>query len=128
MVIYKDEVYNIVGAAFKVANTLGCGFLEAVYQEALGIEFMKGQIPFESQRRMRITYNGITLNKEYIPDFVCYGSIIVEIKAIKQITEIEEAQIINYLKVANMPVGLIVNFGSTKLQWKRYANTRNNDE
>jgi len=89
---------------------------------------MKGQIPFESQRRMRITYNGITLNKEYIPDFVCYGSIIVEIKAIKQITEIEEAQIINYLKFANMPVGLIVNFGSTKLQWKRYANTRNNDE
>ncbi|MDH4202392.1 MAG: GxxExxY protein [Phycisphaerae bacterium] len=125
MVLYKDEVYNIVGAAFNVANMLGCGFLEAVYQEALEIEFKNTRVPFESPKRMTIDYNGITLNKEYIADFVCYGNIIVEIKAIKQITEIEEAQIINYLKVAKMPVGLVINFGGTKLRWKRYADTRN---
>jgi GxxExxY protein len=121
--LLKEEVYTIVGAALKVGNTMGCGFLEAVYQEALEIEFRTGHVPFESQKRIAILYNGIALNKEYIADFVCYGSIILEIKAIKKITEIEEAQLINYLKATQMPVGLVINFGGTKLEWKRYANT-----
>ena len=124
-VLFKEEVYQIVGAAFEVSNTLGCGFLEAVYQEALEIEFQNSQIPFESQKRIRIAYKGNVLNKEYIADFVCHDNIVVEIKAIKKITEIEEAQLLNYLKATQMPVGLMINFGGTKLEWKRYANTRN---
>jgi len=122
--IYKDEVYRIVGAAMNVSNTLGSGFLEAVYQEALEIEFQDNGVPFESQKRIKISYKNRVLNKDYIADFVCFGNIIVEIKAIKQITGIEEAQLINYLKATKLPLGLILNFGSEKLEWKRYANTR----
>ena len=122
--IYKDEVYRIVGAAMNVSNTLGSGFLEAVYQEALEIEFQDSDVPFESQKRIQISYKNRVLNQDYIADFVCFDNIIVEIKAIKQITGIEEAQLINYLKATKLPLGLIINFGSPKLEWKRYANTR----
>ena len=122
--IYKDEVYSIVGAALDVSNELGCGFLEAVYHEALEIEFENRKIPFESQKRINITYKNILLKKEYIADFFCYGQIVVEVKAIKKITVIEEAQLLNYLNAAKLPAGLIINFGVAKLEWKRYANTR----
>lgn len=121
--ILKEEVYNIIGAAMNVCNNLGCGFLEAVYQEALEIEFSDCKIPFEPQKKIIIAYKGNTLNKEYIADFVCYGSVLVEIKAINKITEIEEAQLLNYLRATQKPIGLIINFGNTKLEWKRYANT-----
>ncbi|MCL6590014.1 MAG: GxxExxY protein [Firmicutes bacterium] len=122
--IFKDEVFRIIGAALNVAHELGCGFLEAVYQEALEIELAENDIPFESQKKINICYKGKVLNKEYLADFVCFNKIIVEIKAIKRITEIEEAQIINYLKAAKLLLGLIINFGSMKLEWKRYANTK----
>jgi len=122
--ILKDEVYQIVGAAMEVSNQLGCGFLEAVYQEALEIELAERGIPFASQMRICISYKGRVLNKEYIADFVCCEQILVEIKAIKAITGLEEAQMLNYLKATNLPLGLIVNFGSRQLEWKRYANTR----
>ena len=108
----------------EVSNHLGCGFLEAVYQEALGIEFAEQQIPHVSQKQIDISYKGRLLNKEYIADFLCHEKIIVEIKAIKTITGIEEAQILNYLKATNLPLGLILNFGSPHLEWKRYANTK----
>jgi len=121
--LLKDEVYRIVGAAMEVSNTLGCGFLEAVYQEVLGMEFSDADIPFEAQKRIVITYKDKVLSKEYIADFVCFDRIIVEVKAIKKITEVEEAQIINYLRASKLPVGLIVNFGGTKMEWKRYVNT-----
>lgn len=124
-VLFKDEVYQIVGAAFEVSNTLGCGFLEAIYQEALEIEFQYNKIPFESQRRINIAYKDKVLDKEYVADFLCYGNIIVEIKAIKKIAEIEEAQLLNYLKATKKPMGLLINFGGTKLEWKRFANTKN---
>jgi len=122
--IYKDEAFRIVGAAMNVSNELGCGFLEAVYQEALTMEFVDCDIPFESQKRINISYKNRLLKKEYFADFLCYGRIIVEIKAIKKITEVEEAQLLNYLKATNLPLGLIINFGSPKLEWKRYANTK----
>ena len=124
VLIFKDEVYQIVGAAMEVSNHLGCGFLEAVYQEALEIEFTERLIPYEPQKRITISYKTRVLNKEYMADFLCYDRIIVEIKAIKAITEIEEAQLLNYLKATNLPLGLIINFGSKKLEWKRYANTK----
>jgi GxxExxY protein len=128
--LLKDEVYQIVGAAMEVSNQLGCGFLEAVYQEALELEFTERRIPHVSQKRIQISYKGRVLNKEYIADFVCHDRIVVEIKAINVITRIEKAQILNYLKATNLPLGLIVNFGAPRLEWKRYANTNrvNNKE
>ena len=100
--LLKDEVYRIVGAAFDVSNSLGCGFLESVYQEALEIEFRDKAIPFEAQKRIKILYKNNVLNKEFIADFVCYGGIIVEIKAIKRITEIEEVGQLQTLGVTRL--------------------------
>jgi len=122
--ILKDEVYQIVGAAMEVSNQLGCGFLEAVYQEALEIELKERQIPHIPQKRIEISYKGRILKKEYIVDFLCHDRILVEIKAIHKITGIEEAQILNYLKATNLPLGLIFNFGASRFEWKRYANTK----
>ena len=121
--ILKNEVYQIVGAAMEVSAQLGCGFLEAVYQEALGIEFSQRNIPHQAQKHIAIFYKRTELSKAYIADFVCYDSIIVELKAISNITKTDEAQLLNYLKATQMPVGLLLNFGAAKLQWKRYANT-----
>jgi len=122
--IYKDEVYHIIGAAMNVSRELGCGFLEAVYQEALEMEFADCNVPFEPQKRINISYKNRMLKREYIADFICYDKIIVEIKAIKSITAIEEAQLLNYLKATELPLGLIINFGHPKMEWKRYANTK----
>jgi GxxExxY protein len=121
--IFKDEVYQIVGAAMEVSNHLGCGFLEAVYQEALSLEFTERHIPYVQQKRIQITYKNTILQKHYMADFLCYEQIIVEIKALKQLTSIEEAQILNYLKATGHPVGLLLNFGSPRLEWERYVNT-----
>jgi len=121
----KDEVFAIVGAAMEVSNELGSGFLEAVYPEALGIEFTYRGIPFVAQVPIEILYKGHRLAKEYIPDFICYEQIIVEIKALKQLTSNEEAQLLNYLKATGKPVGVLLNFGSPRLEWKRMAMTRN---
>ncbi len=122
--ILKDEVYAIVGAAMEVSNELGAGFLEAVYQEALEIELRERQIPFLAQVPIEISYKGRKLAKEYIPDFLCFDKVIVEIKAIKQLTSVEEAQLLNYLKATGKPVGVLLNFGATKLEWKRMVFTR----
>ena len=123
--VYKDEVYKIMGAAMEVASELGSGFLEAVYQEALSIELEAHGIPHVPQKRIDIYYKGQRLDKIYVADFCCYGHILVEIKAIKAITPVEIAQILNYLKATEMPLGLLINFGSPRLEWKRYANTKN---
>ena len=122
--IFKDEVYRIVGAAIEVSNNMGCGFLEAVYQEALGMEFHDSGIPFEAQKPITIRYKNRILDKKYIADFICFGQIIVEIKAIRSITETEEAQLINYLRATKLPLGVIINFGGKKMEWERYANTK----
>lgn len=117
--ILKEEVYEIVGSAIEVSNELGAGFLEAVYQEALGIELKTRAVPFSAQPTIQITYKGRILTKEYVPDFICFDQIIVEIKAIKALTNIEQAQLLNYLKATGKPVGLLLNFGAPKLEWKR---------
>ena len=123
--IFKDEVYAIVGAAMQVHSTLGAGFLEAVYQEALEIELANRSIPFKSQYEIAISYNGQQLHTHYIADFLIYNQIIVEIKAIQSLTAREESQTINYLKATGLPLGLLINFGSlNKLEWKRLANTK----
>jgi GxxExxY protein len=118
----KDErTYKIIGAAMEVHRELGCGFLEAVYQEALGREFETQRIPYSSQPVIEIKYKGKPLEKKYQPDFICYGEIIVEIKAISGLTGIEEAQLINYLKATGLKIGILLNFGSKSLEHKRFV-------
>jgi len=117
--LLKDQVYAVVGAAMEVSNELGTGFLEAIYQEALEIELGSRSIPFISQVPVDIVYKGRRLSKQYLPDLVCFDQVIVEIKAIKRLTSIEEAQLLNYLKATGMQVGILLNFGSSRLDWKR---------
>jgi GxxExxY protein len=118
--IFKDEVYAIMGAAMDVQRELGSGFLEPVYQEAMEMELTQRKIPFESQMNIRITYKGETLKKEYIADLICFGKILVELKAQDSLSGKEEAQVLNYLKATGIKVGLVINFGShPKLEWKR---------
>ena len=119
--IYKDEVFAIVGAAMEVHKELGCGFLEAVYQEAFQLELQSRNIPFVSQKQLPLFYKGQRLAKEYYADIICDNKIIVELKALDQLTPIATAQILNYLKATNLKVGLLINFGSTSLEWKRYV-------
>ena len=115
-----SRTYNIIGAAMEVHKELGCGFLEGVYQEALEREFTSQGIPFKSQPVIKISYKGKPLNKTYQPDFICYDEVIIEIKAITNLSGIEEAQIINYLKATNKSIGLLLNFGSKSLEHKRF--------
>ncbi len=111
-IIFKDECYAIQGAIFEVYREMGCGFLEAVYQECLEKELQKRNIPFVAQPELRLTYKGSQLQQTYKPDFICYGQIIVELKAVKEIAPDHKAQVINYLKVTGLKLGILVNFGS----------------
>ena len=120
--IYKDDVYAIVGAAIEVHRVLGQGFLEPVYQEALEIESNIRALPFESQKVIQIHYKEQLLKKEYIADLVYYNRIIVELKALDELTTREDGQLLNYLKATGFKVGLLINFGSRgRLEWKRFV-------
>ena len=117
--VRDERTYKIIGAALEVHKVLGCGFLEAVYQEALNREFSAQEISCKSQPTIQISYKGQPLDKTYQPDFVCFNEVIVEIKAISGLSGIEEAQLINYLKATGLKVGLLLNFGSKSLEHKR---------
>jgi GxxExxY protein len=118
----RDErTYNIIGAAIEVHKELGCGFLEAVYQEALGREFISQKIPYQAQPIIEIHYKGKPLDKTYQPDFLCFDEVIVEIKAMSNLSGVEEAQLLNYLKATRLQVGLLINFGSKSLEHKRFV-------
>ncbi|MDI9529190.1 MAG: GxxExxY protein [Candidatus Cloacimonadota bacterium] len=118
--LFKNECYKIVGACMEVHKVLGCGFLESVYQEALAIELQQQGIPFEREKEFDITYKSLILPKTYKVDFLCYEHIIVELKALTQLTADNTAQIINYLKASNLKVGLLINFGAPSLQHQRF--------
>jgi GxxExxY protein len=120
--LYKEESYKIVGAAMEVHSTLGYGFLESVYQEALEIELNERVVPFLSQSPIEIYYKRNKLSRNFIADFFCYDDIIVEIKAVSKVLPEHEAQIINYLKATNVQLGLLINFGEKSLTYKRYLN------
>jgi GxxExxY protein len=123
--LYKHEVYAIIGAAMEVYNQLGPGFLEAVYQEAMEIELAEREITFVTQPKIPIDYKGHRLKKFYIPDFIVYGRIVVELKAENCLTNVDEAQLLNQLKVTCMELGLLINFGASKnLDWRRRVNTK----
>jgi GxxExxY protein len=120
--IFKDEIFQIVGAAIEVHKELGNGFLEAVYQEAMEIEMASKNIPFSAQFPLKIRYKDRNLNKEYFPDLLCFNSIIVELKALNKLGGNEDAQLINYLKATGLHAGLLINFGSVgKLEWKKFV-------
>lgn len=114
-----DRTYQIIGAAMEVHKELGCGFLEAVYQEGLELEFILRKMPFKPQPFINIRYKGNILNKTYQPDFLCFESVIVEIKALDKLSGKEDAQIINYLKATCLETGLLLNFGAKSLDYKR---------
>ena len=119
-IIYKEESFQIVGACFEVYNEKGCGFFEAVYQECLEIEFGMQQIPFIAQQQLQLTYKSHLLKSHYIPDAICFDKIIVELKAVKELTDEHRAQVHNYLKATGFKLGLLVNFGHhPKLQYER---------
>ena len=123
--LYKDETYKIIGACFEVYKEKGCGFLEAVYQECLEIEFEMQGILFVPKKPLALAYKGRPLKQKYEPDFMCYNKIIVEIKAVSALADEHRAQVINYLNAASFKVGLLVNFGHyPKLEYERLANTR----
>ncbi|MBP5359233.1 MAG: GxxExxY protein [Treponema sp.] len=115
----EELTQKIIGACLEVHNELGSGFLEPVYQEALEQEFILQGIPYEREKLLPIVYKGKTLKKEYYADFLCYDSIIVELKAVSVLAKAHKAQILNYLKAADKEIGLLVNFGVNSLKWER---------
>ena len=118
----KEEVFAIIGAAMEVHNQLGAGFAEAVYQEAMEIELGLRAIPFDRQRVLPVCYKGITLQCGYVADLICFGSVIVEIKAIRELANRDQAQIVNYLKATGLRVGVLINFGDPgRLDWHRFV-------
>jgi len=120
--LLADEVFRIQGAAFAVSNTVGYGFLEGVYHECLALEFAAQGIPFDSMPKLAITYRGVRLRQTYEPDFICFGAVIVELKAARALAPEHRAQILNYLRAARLKVGLLVNFGAgPKVQVERFA-------
>jgi len=118
-ILYKEECYKIIGACMNVHKELGPGFLEAVYQESLTIEFLDQGIPFEKEQEIRIFYKDKLLEKCYKADFLCFGQIIVELKALSELSNDHISQLLNYLKATKLRVGLLVNFRSLSLKYKR---------
>lgn len=120
--ILKGEAYAVIGAAIEVHRTLGPGFLEKVYQEAMQVELSARRIPFVAEKPIEIEYKGQCLTQKYFADLVCFEEILVEMKALKQLSRKEEAQILNYLRATGAKVGILINFGSHgKLEYRRFV-------
>ena len=112
--IYREEVFAVIGACFEVYNEMGSGFLEDVYQEALADELARRMIPFNAKPKLEIHYKGRILTKKYEPDFVLYSKIVMEIKAVKALADEHRSQVHNYLKATSFKVGLLINFGKAR--------------
>ena len=116
----ENLTYTILGACFEVYKHMGCGFLEAVYQECLEIELSQRHIPFQAQKELALEYKGNQLQQKYLPDFVCYDRIILEIKACSEMADEHHAQLLNYLHGSGLRVGILANFGHhPKLEYRR---------
>ena len=123
---YKKETYKIIGCAMEVHAELGDGFLESVYQEALSIVFDEKNIPYEQEKVLKIFFREKTLKKKFQADFYCYDNIIVETKATRELTNSDLSQVLNYLKATDKEIGLLINFGTKHLQYKRIIRKNNN--
>lgn len=121
-IIFKEESYKIIGACFEVHKKLGAGFLESVYTEALELEFKKSEIPYVKEKRLPVYYDDLKLRKYFIADFVCYESIILELKATKFTIDTDIKQSLNNIKVTQFKLGLLINFGTPSLTYKRIIN------
>jgi GxxExxY protein len=121
-ILFKDESFKIIGASMKVHTELGPGFLEAVYQEALEKEFIKRDIPYKRQPKLSLYYDGEKLKKYYIADFICYDSVVLELKVSQFISEGQFKQLQNSLKSSRHKLGLLINFGTSSLTYKRIIN------
>ena len=119
--IYKQETHDIIGAAMSVHRYFGCGFTEKVYQDALEQEFRAIGIPYMREPSLHAEYRGTQLRAEFIPDFICYDKIIVELKAVKELDDMHRSQAINYAKVVSFDVALLINFGESSLKFERFA-------
>ncbi|WP_133513151.1 GxxExxY protein [Candidatus Thiosymbion oneisti] len=120
-----EQTYAIIGAAMAVHRELGHGFLEAVYQDALAIEFAEQNIPFAREVELSVAYKGKILSTAYRADFLCYEEVVVELKALGRLTAKEESQLIHYLRASGIERGLLLNFGAKSLQYKRMVFSRN---
>ena len=115
------RTYKIIGAAMEVHRQLGCGFLEPVYQEAFALELKSREIPYSRELKFPVSYKGHCLTNHYRPDFICFDTVIVELKALSTLSSVEESQLINYLKVTGYHTGLLLNFGARSLQQRRFV-------
>ena len=122
-IILSEESYKIIGACMTVHRELGSGLLEAIYQEALE-EFKILKLPYIREAPLEIFYKNKLLNKKYQVDFISQNKIIIELKAVSKLEKSHESQMINYLNITKMKVGLLVNFGKNKLEYKRFVNTK----
>jgi|SRR5450759_257714 len=121
-ILFKEESYKIIGACMEVHKKLGSGFLESVYSEALEIEFKKVDIPYEREKKLPVFYDDQPLKKYFKADFVCFDAIIIELKATKFLIDADHKQTINNVKATRFKLGLLVNFGTTSLTYKRIVN------
>jgi GxxExxY protein len=124
-ILYKEKSYKIVGACMDVHKKLGPGFLESVYSEALEIEFQRADIPYEKEKKLPVLYEGKPLKKYFRADYVCYGSIIIELKATKYSVDADIKQTLNNIKATNYKLGILINFGTPSLTYKRVINSNN---
>ncbi len=120
--VLKDEVYAIISCALEIINGIGHGLHEKPYENSLVVEFQHRGIPFEQQKPFPVYWREIKVG-EFIPDLIVYGKIVVDTKTIERITDIERGQMLNYLRITRMPVGLIINFKKAKLEWERIIHT-----
>lgn len=123
--MYENEAYAIVGAALEVHDNIGCGFSEKVYQDALEVEFNQRGIPYQRETPYHVTYKGVTLKSEFIPDFVCFGKIIVELKSVREVDDVFKAQAINYGKVSGFKLAMLLNFGTLSLETQYFPIKKN---
>lgn len=121
-ILFKTESYKIIGACYQVHKKLGSGFLESVYAEALSLEFRKADIPFEQEKKLQVFYEGLPMKKFFKADFVCYESVIIELKATKFTIDADIKQTLNNIKATQFKLGLLINFGTPSLTYKRILN------
>lgn len=125
-IIFKEESYKIIGCCSDVYKDKGCGFTDQVYQECLKIEFKHWKLPFTVQPKIEIEYRGQILKQYFVPDFICFDKIIIELKAVGNLIDVHRSQTMNYLNATNYDLALLVNFGHfPKIEYERFGNRKN---